>query len=67
MGKDRGQGMICLNCEHMENMDYIHGCGVCAVLEGETVVLNGVCICPKDIYEGTTAFLKANERNQYDR
>lgn len=56
--------MICLNCEHMENMDYIHGCGVCAALEGETVTLNEACICSKDIYEDTTAFLKSNVRKQ---
>ena len=41
--------MICLNCPHMENMDYIRGTGVCAALEGETVVLCDECICPKDV------------------
>ena len=52
--------MICLNCGHMENMDYIHGVGECAILEGETVSLDGECICPKDVYEVTEALLKAN-------
>lgn len=41
--------MICLNCSHMEDLDYIHGTGICAALEGETVVLDEECICPKDI------------------
>ena len=52
--------MICLNCNHMECMDYIHGTGICAILEGETVVLSEECICPKDRYEATEAFLRAN-------
>lgn len=54
--------MICLNREHMENMDYIHGCGICAILEGETVLLDEECICPKKTYEETEAFLKANRK-----
>ena len=54
--------MICLNCEHMENMDYIHGSGSCAILEGETVLLDEECICPKKTYEETEAFLKANRK-----
>lgn len=52
--------MICLNCNHMENMDYIHGCGVCAILEGETVILDEECICPSDIYKEAEALLRAN-------
>lgn len=52
--------MKCINCKHMENMDYIYGVGECAILEGETVVLANECICPKDIYEDTEAFLRAN-------
>ena len=52
--------MICLNCKHMESMDYIRGTGICAILEGETVVLSDHCICPKDLYEETERFLRAN-------
>ena len=52
--------MICLKCNHMECMDYIHGTGICAILEGETVTLSEECICPKDLYEETEAFLRAN-------
>jgi len=52
--------MICLHCNHMENMDYIHGCGICAILEGKTVNLDEECICPKDIYDAAEAFLRAN-------
>lgn len=52
--------MVCLNCGHMECMDYIHGTGICAILEGETVVLSEECICPKGIYDTAEAFLRAN-------
>lgn len=52
--------MICLNCKHMEDMDYIHGCGACALLEGDTVDLNSECVCPPDIYEEKEALLRAN-------
>ena len=52
--------MICLNCKHMENLDYVHGCAECAILEGETVIPTDECICPKDIYEETEAFLRSN-------
>lgn len=52
--------MVCLKCKHMECMDYIHGTGICAILEGETVVLDEECICPKDLYDETEAFLRAN-------
>ena len=52
--------MICLKCTHMECMDYIHGTGICAILEGETVILDEECICPKDVYNDTEAFLRAN-------
>ena len=51
--------MMCLHCKHMECMDYIHGTGICAILEGETVVSLDECICHKDIYEETEAFLKS--------
>ena len=40
--------MICLNCKHMECMDYIRGTGICAVLEGETVILDEECIAPEE-------------------
>ena len=46
----------------MENMDYIHGCGICAILEGETVLPDEECICQKKTYEETDAFLKANRK-----
>jgi len=52
--------MICLTCKHVENVDYIHGCGVCAILEGETVILDEECICPPDIYKDVETLLKAN-------
>lgn len=52
--------MICLNCNHMEDVDYIHGSGVCAILEGETVSLAEACICPPDIYRDVEALLRAN-------
>lgn len=52
--------MICLKCKHMECMDYIHGTGICALLEGETVVLLEECICPKDLYESLEDFLRNN-------
>lgn len=52
--------MICLNCNHMECMDYIRGTGICAILEGETVVLSEECICPKDVYDNAEAFLREN-------
>ena len=44
----------------MECLDYIHGTGICALLEGETVVPHENCICPQKMYEATEAFLKAN-------
>lgn len=52
--------MVCLNCKHMECMDYIHGTGICAIMEGETVVLSEECVCPKDVYDAAEAFLRAN-------
>lgn len=48
---------ICLNCSHMENMDYIHGTGICAALEGETVILDQPCICPKNVLQEVEALL----------
>lgn len=56
--------MICLNCKHMENMDYIYGCGDCALLEGKTVVLDQECICPPGIYKDMKAFLRANGKQR---
>lgn len=50
--------MICLKCKHMENMDYIHGTGICAALEGETVVLCEECICPKDVLKEVESLLR---------
>lgn len=55
---------ICLNCDHMENMDYIHGCGVCAALEGETVILSEPCICPKDVLEEVESLLASAKKEQ---
>lgn len=52
--------MICLNCEHMENMDYIHGCGACTILEGEIVLLDEACICPEELRRDIEALLRAN-------
>ena len=52
--------MICLNCKHMENMDDIHGCGECAILEGETVILDEECICPPGRRGTIEALLRAN-------
>lgn len=52
--------MICLNCSHMENMDYLHGCGICAILEGETILLDNECVCPKELRRDTEALLRAN-------
>ena len=51
----------------MENMDYIHGCGICAILEGETVLPDEECICPKKTYEETEAFLKVNRKKTAGR
>ena len=56
--------MICLNCGHMENMDYLHGYGECAILEGETVALDSECICPKEIYDDIEALLRANGKGR---
>ena len=56
--REKGDKMICLNCNHMENMDYIRGVGICAVLEGETVILDEECICPEDILESTERLLE---------
>lgn len=50
--------MICLNCSHMGNLDYIHGTGICAALEGETVVLDEECICPKKILREVNSLLQ---------
>ena len=50
--------MICLNCKHMEEMDYIHGCGICAFLEGDTVDLNSECACPPDLYRDKESLLR---------
>ena len=55
--------MICLNCSHMENMDYIHGCGVCAALEGETVVLTEECICPEDVLKEVESLIQGNKKS----
>lgn len=55
--KAKAPERICLNCARMENMDYIHGTGICAALEGETVILSDPCICPKDILEDVEALL----------
>lgn len=52
--------MICLNCSHMENMDYIHGTGVCGPLEGETVILNQECVCPAE----TIKFVESLQANR---
>lgn len=41
----------CLCCSHLENLDYIHGCGECAALEGETVIPTEPCICPDDVLD----------------
>lgn len=54
--------MICLNCEHMENFDYIHGTGICAALEGETVVLDEECICPQDILKEVESLLRDTKK-----
>jgi len=53
--------MICLNCSHMENMDYIHGVGVCAALEGETVVLCDECICQEDVLKEVESLIQSNK------
>lgn len=53
---------ICLNCDHMENMDYIRGCGICAAMEGETVILSDRCICPKDVLEEVEALLASAKK-----
>lgn len=52
--------MICLKCGHMECLDYIHGTGICAVLEGETVILDQECICPPDVLEEVESLLRSN-------
>lgn len=39
----------CIGCSHLEDLDYIHGCGMCAALEGETVILTEECVCPDDV------------------
>lgn len=56
--------MICLNCSHMENMDYIHGCGVCAALEGETIILDEECVCPAEVREEVESLLESNKRGE---
>lgn len=56
--------MICLNCPHMENMDYIRGTGVCAALEGETVVLCDECICPKDVLKEVKSLLQKAKKER---
>ena len=58
IGNMKYQKGICLNCTHMENMDYIHGCGVCAALEGETVILDEKCICPQNTLEEVESLLQ---------
>lgn len=52
----------CWSCEHLENLDYIHGCGECAALEGETVLLTANCICPDDVLRDVKiGLMKAKE------
>lgn len=58
--------MICLNCSHCENLDYIHGTGVCATLEGETVVLDEECICPKEVLEQVNSLLQDAKKERED-
>lgn len=60
--KAKDSDRICLNCHHMENMDYIHGCGICAALEGETVILSDPCICPKDVLEAVESLLASAKK-----
>ena len=50
----------CINCCHMGCLNYIRGTGICALLEGDTVILDEECVCPREVYEATEAFLKAN-------
>ena len=52
---------ICFGCSHLENLDYIHGCGACAALEGETVILTEKCVCPDDVLETVERLLKSME------
>lgn len=51
----------CWNCNHVENLDYIHGCGECAPLEGETVILTADCICPDDILKDVEVGLQQSK------
>lgn len=50
--------MICLNCKHMENLDYIHGVAECAALEGETMIPYYECICPENILNAVGKLLE---------
>ena len=52
--------MICLNCWHMENLDYVHGCAICAALEGETVIPHNECVCPANVRQRTEKLLVDN-------
>ena len=54
--------MICLNCNHMENLDYIHGCAECAALEGETVIPHHECVCPKDVLDAVEKLLRSSDK-----
>lgn len=60
----RESNRICRNCDHMENMDYIHGTGICAAMEGETVILADPCICPKDVLEEVESLLMAAKKDK---
>lgn len=52
----------CVMCGHLENMDYIHGCGECAALEGKTVVLTENCICPSDVLKDVEKGIEKNRQ-----
>ena len=48
----------------MENFDYIHGTGICAALEGETVVLAEECICPPSILKEVESLLRNAKKHE---
>lgn len=58
----------CISCSHCECIDEVRGVGVCAPMEGETVLLGGDCICPKDTLKLVDALIdeRAERRKSGD-